>query len=184
MKNGYKHTLETAISLLELLQELHEDEVVPSLRWDGDNEAQIERIHGTIGALHLLNRKLSKRQSVPLNDAAHPARQAAIKIIEGVIEPLIKKGINGEKYYALEDQLTEIIGKIPDARNAEPEDDEFLVIGSNNFWYATDTTLKNAIATARAAKKDHAGFADPETGHEPEKPETFYIYKARQMKEL
>ena len=42
-------------------------------------------------------------------DAQHPARQKAIRIIEQVIEPLLKKGINGQKYYALEDQLTLII---------------------------------------------------------------------------
>jgi hypothetical protein len=44
-----------------------------------------------------------------LYDAQHPSRQKAIRIIEQVIEPLLKKGINGQKYYALEDQLTLII---------------------------------------------------------------------------
>ena len=43
-------------------------------------------------------------------NADFPARQTAIRIIEHVIEPLMKKGINGELYYALEDKLTAIIG--------------------------------------------------------------------------
>ena len=43
------------------------------------------------------------------NNAQHPARQAAIKIIEEIIEPLIKKEINGTKYYELEDAITNLI---------------------------------------------------------------------------
>ena len=44
-------------------------------------------------------------------DANHPARKKAIEIIENVIEPLLKKGIQGEGYYEIEDKLTEIINK-------------------------------------------------------------------------
>lgn len=36
-------------------------------------------------------------------------RDTAIDIIEKVIEPLIKKGLNGEKYYKVEDSIIEII---------------------------------------------------------------------------
>ena len=46
-----------------------------------------------------------------LYDAQHPDRQKAISIIKQAIEPLLKKGINGQKYYALEDQLTLIINQ-------------------------------------------------------------------------
>jgi len=44
-----------------------------------------------------------------INNADHPARQTAIKIIERVIEPIIGNGINGEEYYDLEDKITSMI---------------------------------------------------------------------------
>lgn len=46
-----------------------------------------------------------------INNADHWTRQSAIKIIEHVIEPLLKKGLNGEKYYSAEDQIAFIIHK-------------------------------------------------------------------------
>lgn len=61
---------------------------------------------------------------------------------------------------------------------------EYLIIGSNNFWYSIETSLKNAITTVKEIKKENTGFGDPETGHEPEMPETFYIYKAEEIKQL
>ena len=61
---------------------------------------------------------------------------------------------------------------------------EYLIIGSNNFWYSIETSLKNAIATVKKIKKEHSGFGDPETRHTPEMPETFYIYKAEEIKQL
>ena len=50
-----------------------------------------------------------------LYNVDHPARQTAIEIIEKAFEPFIcdktfgNKGINGKKYYDLEDKLTLII---------------------------------------------------------------------------
>ncbi len=61
---------------------------------------------------------------------------------------------------------------------------EYLVIGSNNFWYSVDTTLKDAITTIKIAKRCPDEFADPESGHIPDKPETFYIYKAEEIKRI
>ena len=46
---------------------------------------------------------------IDINDAQHPLRQKAIRIIEEVIEPLLKKGIEGEKYYDLEDKIVELL---------------------------------------------------------------------------
>ena len=47
-----------------------------------------------------------------INNAAHPARQLAIKIIEQVIEPrFATDGIEGEGYYELEDALTNLIAQ-------------------------------------------------------------------------
>lgn len=49
---------------------------------------------------------MNKRGAKPdIGDAEHPARQAAIRIIESVIEPLVGRGIEGEEYYALEDAI-------------------------------------------------------------------------------
>lgn len=55
---------------------------------------------------------------------------------------------------------------------------EYIILGSNNFWYATDTSLKDAKATIKAIRKDHSGFADDETGQEPEMPKEFFIFEA------
>lgn len=125
-------------------------------------------------------------KKIPLSDAAHPARQAAISIIENVIEPLIKKGLNGEKYYATEDAITSIIGKIKEARNADIKP-EFLVIGSNNFWYSSgEESVADCKKLIKSIKKDYrdgcVSYADPETGAQPDKPERFYIYEARERK--
>jgi hypothetical protein len=53
----------------------------------------------------------SKKKSVDLYDADHPLRRTAIEIIENIIEPLIQRGINGERYYKLEDDLTLTMNK-------------------------------------------------------------------------
>lgn len=52
-------------------------------------------------------------QADALYDAQHPYRQAAIEIIERLIEPRMKskKGLNGEEYYAVEDEIVMIISK-------------------------------------------------------------------------
>lgn len=48
-----------------------------------------------------------------LSDADHPIRTAAIRIIENIIEPLLKRGLNGKKYYETEDAIVnEIAGTI------------------------------------------------------------------------
>lgn len=47
-----------------------------------------------------------------INNAEHPARKLAGTIIEAVVEPYAKRNIDGEEYYALEDQLTLLIDKM------------------------------------------------------------------------
>lgn len=44
-------------------------------------------------------------------NAEHPYRRTAIAIIEQIIEPLVApdKGINGERYYQLEDELVNLL---------------------------------------------------------------------------
>jgi len=55
--------------------------------------------------------KAKKIQSIDLYDADHPLRRTAIEIIENIIEPLMQRGINGERYYKLEDDLTLTMNK-------------------------------------------------------------------------
>lgn len=52
---------------------------------------------------------MKKQKKIDPYNAEHPARKAAIRIIESVIEPFIKRGLQGKAYYALEDELTAII---------------------------------------------------------------------------
>ena len=47
-----------------------------------------------------------KEIDIDIYDADHPLRRTAIEIIENLIEPLLNRGINGKKYYDLEDNLT------------------------------------------------------------------------------
>jgi|GEM_PF-5551386 len=54
-----------------------------------------------------LKKKNMKNRNINMSDAEYPVRRKAIAIIEAVIEPWLKKGIRGEKYYALEDALVE-----------------------------------------------------------------------------
>lgn len=52
----------------------------------------------------------------------------------------------------------------------------YLVIGSNNFWYAQERTKRDAIAHAKEVVKGAAGYGDDESGHTPDTPETVYVY--------
>ena len=56
-------------------------------------------------------KKKSKNKKIDLYDVDHPFRRTAIDIIEGILEPLLRRGINGAQYYALEDSLTIAINK-------------------------------------------------------------------------
>lgn len=54
---------------------------------------------------------MERKKKIDIYDANHPFRGCAIHIIENVIEPLLQRGIDGEKYYELEDNLTKEINK-------------------------------------------------------------------------
>lgn len=56
----------------------------------------------------LIYSKITSEDEFNVNN---PARQSAIQIIEQIIEPLHypQRGVNGEKYYDLEDRITHII---------------------------------------------------------------------------
>lgn len=59
----------------------------------------------------MITKKKTKRKTIDLYDVDHPFRRTAIDIIEGILEPLLRRGINGKQYYALEDSLTIAINK-------------------------------------------------------------------------
>lgn len=52
-----------------------------------------------------------KKKKIDLYDVDHPFRRAAIDIIKNLIEPLLQKGIDGRKYYNLENDITNSINK-------------------------------------------------------------------------
>lgn len=63
---------------------------------------------------------------------------------------------------------------------------EYLIIGSNNFWYAS---CLNSLAEVRAEikniKEKTRSYGDPEGGEiESELPETLYVYKAVEIKRI
>ena len=60
---------------------------------------------------------MKKGTKIPLSNASHPARQTAIEIIECVIEPLLKRGLKGMKYYATEDTIVDIIAENLDIKD-------------------------------------------------------------------
>ena len=60
---------------------------------------------------------------IDTNNAQHPYRQIAIKIIEKIFEPYLldkyddEKGVEGESYYQLEDKLVDILARNKDIKN-------------------------------------------------------------------
>ena len=63
---------------------------------------------------------------------------------------------------------------------------EYIIIGSDNFWYASGlSSLKEVKAEIENIKKNISKgyYSDPETGQlRDEVPEKFYIYKAVEIK--
>jgi hypothetical protein len=55
------------------------------------------------------DKKKKRKRKPDIWNADHPSRKKAIRIIEEVIEPLVKHGIQGEQYYDLEDKITLIL---------------------------------------------------------------------------
>lgn len=58
---------------------------------------------------------------------------------------------------------------------------EYLVIGSNNFWYTATGSLADAKAEAADILAGNGSYGDEESGHQPNTPETIYIYQAFQV---
>lgn len=55
---------------------------------------------------------------------------------------------------------------------------EYLIIGSNNFWYGVESNLKDAKEMSKdILEGKNTDFCDPDTGHQPEVPDDVYVYK-------
>lgn len=61
---------------------------------------------------------------------------------------------------------------------------EYLVIGSNNFWYGTHSSKKDALSEAKHILKGPSDYSDPESGNTPDIPETVYIYEANEIVQI
>ena len=59
---------------------------------------------------------------------------------------------------------------------------EYLVVGSNNFWYASARSKTGALKIAQDVMNGHKNsYEDPESGHTPDIPENVYVYEAREV---
>lgn len=61
---------------------------------------------------------------------------------------------------------------------------EYLLIGSNNFWYATHTNKRDAKAEAKDIVAGEGNYGDPESDYTLDPPEEVFIYEARQTNHL
>ena len=60
-----------------------------------------------------MNLKTRKaKNNIELWDAEHPLRKISIRIIEEVIEPVLGRGLQGEKYYKIEDDLVALLSNL------------------------------------------------------------------------
>ena len=56
--------------------------------------------------------RMAKKDKIELWDAQHPLRQMAIRIIEEVIEREVGHGLQGERYYKIEDDLVALLSNL------------------------------------------------------------------------
>jgi len=63
---------------------------------------------------------------------------------------------------------------------------EYLIVGSDNFWYASCmTSMKEAIEKIEEIKESPESFGVPYGGeNQTEAPDTLYLYKAKLIKEI
>jgi hypothetical protein len=61
----------------------------------------------------------------------------------------------------------------------------YILVGSNNFWYAYSDDLeelrKQAQAIISLKDDDDSGYSDPESGHRPLPPDTLYLYEVKEI---
>lgn len=55
---------------------------------------------------------------------------------------------------------------------------EYLLVGSNNFWYATHTNKRDAKAEMKNILAGKGSYGNPENDYIPESPQEVFIYEA------
>lgn len=70
--------------------------------------------------------------------------------------------------------------------NKKKEKGEYLIIGSNNFWYGSGlSSLKDAREEVENIKENPTEYGNPENNDRTDSlPKEFYIYKARLIEEI
>jgi len=85
----------------------------------------------------------------------------------------------------LRERINDFDHRIDEQNSQKPE---YIIIGSNNFWYASGlTSLTEAENEIKKIKKNgkNSTYSDPETGEIKEDlPEKFYIYKGIEIKQI
>ncbi len=68
---------------------------------------------------------------------------------------------------------------------------QYIIVGSNNFWYAMCDSLKEAQAEAKKIIKykdrfdeGNPNYCDEESSHHPFTPNELYIYEALEVKRI
>lgn len=58
---------------------------------------------------------------------------------------------------------------------------QFVILGSNNFWYAIEDSLEDAKKLAKSIKNGDGDYSNPESSYIPDTPDDVYIYEAKQV---
>jgi len=58
---------------------------------------------------------------------------------------------------------------------------QYILVGSNNFWYAIEDSKKEAIRVRKAILNEDGDYSDPESGYIPDTPSEVYIYEAKEV---
>ncbi len=66
---------------------------------------------------------------------------------------------------------------------------KYILLGSNNFWYSLDTSLKRIKKEAKEILKEYADvrtldYSDPESDYHPYTPNSITIYEVKEVEEL
>jgi len=62
---------------------------------------------------------------------------------------------------------------------------KYILVGSNNFWFGYDTSLKRIKQQAKEILKNNSDseleYSDPETGTHPFVPNSIYIFEVKEI---
>jgi hypothetical protein len=97
----------------------------------------------------------------------------------------------GESIMSMSKRNRRFLREIGQQRAAESmkelhEKDQYLVLGSDNFWYASClNTLQEALEVIERVKANPTTFRNGDTNKPQQRaPQRFYVYKAVKIKEV